>query len=59
VAVFPHSLIPSDLVKVSNRFSLPELGDVDYVLMANPSAAKEPVQALKSSIMSRGVRREA
>ncbi|MCP2031191.1 DNA-binding transcriptional LysR family regulator [Okibacterium sp. HSC-33S16] len=59
VAAFPHSLIPSDLVKVSNRFSLPELGDVDYVLMANPSAAKEPVQALMSSIMSRGVRREA
>ena len=59
VAVFPHSLIPSDLVKVSNRFDLPELGDVDYVLMANPSAAREPVQALMSAIMSRGVRREA
>ncbi|MET4637308.1 LysR substrate-binding domain-containing protein [Mycetocola sp. 2940] len=58
VAVFPHSLIPSDLVKVSDRFGLPELGDVDYVLMANPSAAKEPVQALMSAIMSRGVRRE-
>jgi DNA-binding transcriptional LysR family regulator len=58
VAVFPHSLIPSDLVKVSDRFALPELGDVDYVLMANPSAAKEPVQALMSAIMSRGVRRE-
>ena len=59
VAAFPHSLIPSDLVKVSNRFSLPELVDVDYVLMANPTAAKEPVQALMSAIMSRGVRREA
>ncbi|GGE94829.1 LysR substrate-binding domain-containing protein [Mycetocola zhadangensis] len=59
VAPFPHSLIPSDLVKVSNRFSLPELVDVDYVLMANPTAAKEPVQALMSAIMSRGVRREA
>jgi DNA-binding transcriptional LysR family regulator len=59
VAVFPDSLIPSDLVKVSDRFALPELGDVDYVLMANPSAAKEPVQALMSAIVSRGVRREA
>ncbi|MET0934007.1 MAG: LysR substrate-binding domain-containing protein, partial [Mycetocola sp.] len=59
VAVFPHSLIPSDLVKVSDRFELPELGDVDYVLEANPSAAKEPVQALMSAIVSRGVRREA
>jgi DNA-binding transcriptional LysR family regulator len=59
VGVFPHSLIPSDLVKVSDRFALPELGDVDYVLMANPSAAKEPVQALMSAITSRGVRRES
>lgn len=59
VAPFPHSLIPSDLVKVSNRFALPELGDVDYVLMANPSAAKEPVQALMSAIMSRGVSKAA
>lgn len=59
VAAFPHSLIPTDLVKVSNRFSLPELVDVDYVLMANPSAAREPVEALMSAIMSRGVRREA
>jgi hypothetical protein len=57
--VFPHSLIPSDLVKVSNRFALPELGDVDYVLMANPAAAKEPVQALMSAIMSRGVSKAA
>lgn len=57
VAVFPFSLIPSDLIKVSNRFSLPELGDVDYVLVANPGAAREPVEALTSAIMSRGVSR--
>ena len=57
VAVFPFSLIPTDLVKVSDRFSLPALGDVDYVLVANPAAPREPVEALTSAIMSRGVRR--
>jgi DNA-binding transcriptional LysR family regulator len=57
VAVFPYSLIPGDLVKVSNRFELPDLGEVDYVLVANPSAAREPVEALTSAIMSRGVSR--
>ena len=59
VAVFPQALIPADLVKVSNRFTLPELGDVDYVLMANPSAAQDSVEALKSAIVSRGVSRAA
>jgi len=57
VAVFPSSLIPTDLVTVSDRFSLPVLGDVDYVLVANPAAPREPVEALTSAIMSRGVRR--
>lgn len=57
MAVFPYSLIPNDLVKVSNRFGLPDLGDVDYVLVANPSAAREPVDALTSAILSRGVSR--
>jgi DNA-binding transcriptional LysR family regulator len=59
VAVFPQALIPADLVKVSNRFALPELGDVDYVLMANPAAAQDSVEALKSAIVSRGVSRAA
>ncbi|ROS62534.1 DNA-binding transcriptional LysR family regulator [Frigoribacterium sp. PhB160] len=57
VAVFPFSLIPTDLVKVSTRFELPDLGDVDYVLVANPAAPREPVDALTSAIMSRGVSR--
>jgi DNA-binding transcriptional LysR family regulator len=57
VAVFPYSLIPNDLVKVSVRFELPELGAVDYVLVANPASSREPVEALTSAIMSRGVSR--
>jgi DNA-binding transcriptional LysR family regulator len=59
VAVFPQTLIPDDLVKVSNRFGLPALGDVDFTLLANPSAAKEPVEALISAIMDRTLLRQS
>ena len=55
VAVFPHSLIPADLVKVSQRLSLPELPAVDYVLIANPTVQREPIDALTNAILSRGV----
>ena len=56
VAVFPHSLIPSDLTKVSNRFSLPELGGVDFRLIASRTAPAEPVAALTEAILSRTLR---
>jgi DNA-binding transcriptional LysR family regulator len=59
VAVFPQSLIPADLVKVSNRFGLPPLGDVDFTLLANPTAAKEPVDALIAAIMDRALVRQS
>jgi len=55
IAVFPQSLIPSDLAQVSPAFELPQLGDVDFALVANPSAAREPVEALTRAIMSRPV----
>ncbi|WP_022881749.1 LysR substrate-binding domain-containing protein [Gryllotalpicola ginsengisoli] len=53
VAVFPRTLIPADLVKVTNRLGLPEIGDIDFTLIANPHAAAEPVDALSSAIMGR------
>ncbi|AGW41613.1 LysR family transcriptional regulator [Leifsonia xyli subsp. cynodontis DSM 46306] len=57
VAVFPRSLIPTDLIKVTNRFELPELGHVDFTLLSNPSAAREPVDALTTAILARAVTR--
>lgn len=57
VAVFPQSLIPEDLVKVTKRFELPELGEVDFTLLANPSAPKEPTDALILAIMGRALAR--
>jgi DNA-binding transcriptional LysR family regulator len=53
VAAFPRTLIPADLSAVTARLGLPELGDVDFTLLANPLAAAEPVQALQSAIMGR------
>ena len=57
IAVFPRSLIPTDLVKVTNRFGLPELGHVDFTLLSNPSAPEGPVDALTTAILSRAVTR--
>jgi DNA-binding transcriptional LysR family regulator len=57
VAVFPHSLIPDDLVKVTNRFSLPDLGSVDFTLLSNPMAPKDPVEALTAAILGRTLTR--
>lgn len=53
VAVFPQSLIPADLVRVTGTFRLPILGDVDFTLLDNPRAAREPVDALVSAIVAR------
>ncbi len=55
VAVYPHSLIPDDLIKVSDRFSLPKLGRVAFTLVANPLAPTEPVEALSSLILQRSL----
>jgi DNA-binding transcriptional LysR family regulator len=52
VSVFPHSLIPGDLTKVTNRFSLPDLQEVDFRLLANPSAPREPIEALSAAIQA-------
>jgi DNA-binding transcriptional LysR family regulator len=53
VAVVPRSLVPTDLVEVGGVAGLPELGEVDFVLLDNPTAAREPVQALANAILTR------
>jgi DNA-binding transcriptional LysR family regulator len=57
VAVFPRTLIPDDLVQVNSSMGLPTLGQVDFTLLANPMAAKEPVDALVSAIVGRPLNR--
>ena len=53
IAVFPQSLIPTDLAQVSASVGLPELGDIDFALLDNPGAARGPVEALMDAILSR------
>lgn len=53
IAVFPQSLIPGDLAQVSPALELPELGDIEFALVDNPRAAREPIEALTAAIMSR------
>ncbi len=59
VAVFPQSLIPADLVELPSSMGLPEVGDVDFALVENPAAPREPVEALASAIMGRPVQLRA
>lgn len=57
IAVFPHSMLPSDLVKVSRRFELPDLSDIEYRLHSNPLAAREPLEALTAAITAQPILR--
>jgi len=52
IAVFAQSLIPPDLVQLSAPLGLPELGDVDIALVANPVAAAGPIEALTAAILN-------
>lgn len=51
VAVYPSSLVPADLQVLPAALGLPELGDIDITLVANPRSAREPVEALTAAIL--------
>lgn len=53
IAAFPQSLIPPDLVQLPATFGLPELGDVDFRLLDNPTSSREPIDALVAAIVAR------
>lgn len=53
IAIFPRSLAPGDLIEVPASAGLPELGEIDLVLLTNPHARTEPVEALTTAILSR------
>jgi DNA-binding transcriptional LysR family regulator len=55
IAPYAQSLIPADLTQVAASLGMPQLGDVDFTLVARPDAPAEPVEALVSAIMSRPV----
>ena len=53
IAAFPQSMIPGDLVPVTNTFGLPLLDEVEFALIDNPQADRGPIDALASAIVTR------
>ncbi len=54
VAIFSRSLLPEDLVELPADAGLPELGDVDLVLLTNPRSATGAADALTAAILAAG-----
>lgn len=52
VAVFARSLAPGDLVELGSASGLPDLGDIDFVLLTSPQAPAEAADALTRAILS-------
>ncbi|HET9648115.1 MAG TPA: LysR family transcriptional regulator, partial [Microlunatus sp.] len=52
ICVLAQSRVPPGLANLSGRFDLPVLPDVELTLVANPRSAREPVEALSSSILN-------
>jgi DNA-binding transcriptional LysR family regulator len=52
ICVLARSRVPADLRILTGRFDLPALPDVEMALLANPRAAKEPVEALSRAIVN-------
>jgi DNA-binding transcriptional LysR family regulator len=52
LAIFARSLLPSDLIELPETAGLPTLGELDLVLLTNPRAPTEPVEALTTAILS-------
>lgn len=53
IAIFPRSIAPGDLIALPASTGLPELGEIDLILLTNPHAPAEPVDALTTAILSR------
>lgn len=51
IAVFARSLSPRDLLEISPAAGLPDLGEVDFVLLTGPRAPAEAAAALTTAIL--------
>jgi DNA-binding transcriptional LysR family regulator len=54
IAVVARSLLPGDFVELPAADALPELGEMDLVLVRSARAASEAVQALTEAILASG-----
>ncbi len=56
ISVLSRSVIPPDLIELPAALGLPDLGEVEIALVANPLAAKGPVDALTAAIFGQPLR---
>jgi DNA-binding transcriptional LysR family regulator len=54
IAIFARSLVPEDLVELPVSACLPELGEIDLVMLTSARAATRPVDALTAAIIASG-----
>jgi DNA-binding transcriptional LysR family regulator len=58
ISSMARSLVPADLTVLSAQHRLPELGQIDLVLLHNPRTAERPaVRALTSTILASGAQK--
>jgi DNA-binding transcriptional LysR family regulator len=54
VAIFARSLVPDDLIELPGDTGLPDLGEIDLVLLTNQRSATKPTEALTAAILASG-----
>lgn len=52
LSIFARTLTPADLVELPPSAGLPDLGEIDFVLLTGPRAPEEPAKALTAAILS-------
>lgn len=53
VSIFARTLAPSDLVELPPAIGLPDLGEIDFVLLTGPRAPQEAANALTTAILGK------
>jgi DNA-binding transcriptional LysR family regulator len=54
LAIFARSLVPADLVELPSDAGLPDLGEIDLVLLTNTRSDKASADALTAAILASG-----
>lgn len=54
LAIFARSLVPDGLIELPAAAGLPDLGEIDLVLLANARSATKPAEALTAAILASG-----
>jgi hypothetical protein len=54
VAILARNLVPGDLIELPPHAGLPDLGEIDLVLLTNPRSRTKPAEALTTAILASG-----